>query len=132
MKNTEMKTILVTKIEVINTIKSLKTKNSSGYEEFSNKILKSCANEEGELFTFMCNSLLASGIYPERLIHKKGDKTKIANHRPIPLLISFSKILKTLMFTRLNQYLQAKKKKIEFQSCLGLEKEMPLKKGIFT
>lgn len=104
-----MKTIPVTQTEVINTIKSLKPKNSSGYDGFSNKILKSCANEGGKLFNFMCNSLLASGIYPERLIHKKGDKIKIANHRPISLLISFSKILETLMFNRLNQYLQAKK-----------------------
>jgi hypothetical protein len=77
-----MKIIPVTEREVINTIKSLKPKNSSGYDRITNKILK-CANVIGQPFTFMCNSLLTSGIYPERPINKKVDKIKIANYRPI-------------------------------------------------
>lgn len=67
-------------------------------------------------FTFICNSSLASGIYHDRFkyakvrpIHKKGDKTKMTNYIPLSLLISFSRISKTLIFNRLNQYLQVNK-----------------------
>jgi hypothetical protein len=35
-----MKIIPITKIEVINTIKSLQTKNSSGYDRITNNILE--------------------------------------------------------------------------------------------
>jgi hypothetical protein len=62
-------------------------------------------------FTFVCNFSLASGMYPERFkfaivcpVHKNGGKTKI-NYKPISLLIYFSKISETLMFSRLNHYL---------------------------
>jgi len=41
---TEMKIIHITKIEVINTIKSLITINLSGYDGISNNILKNCTN----------------------------------------------------------------------------------------
>jgi hypothetical protein len=90
-----MKIIPITEIEVINPIKSLKIKKSSVYDGISNKILKWCANVIAKPFTFTCKSLLASEIYPARPIHKKGDQTKIANYRPILLLISFSTILET-------------------------------------
>jgi hypothetical protein len=85
-----MKIILVTKKEMINTIKFFKTKTSSGYDGISNKILKWYANVINKPFTFICNSSFASEIYPERFnfaivrpIHKKGDRTEMANCRPI-------------------------------------------------
>jgi hypothetical protein len=109
-----MNTFLVTEIEMINTIKSLNNKNSSEYDGMSNKIRKCFANEISKPFTFICNSLVASGIFPERFkfavvrpIHKKGDRMEMTNYRPISLLISLSKIIETLMFNRLNQYLHA-------------------------
>jgi hypothetical protein len=89
-KTTEMKIILVTEIEMINTIKFLKIKTSSGYDGISNKILKCYANVLNKPFTFISNSSLASGIYHKRFkfaivrpIHKKGDRTKMTNYRPI-------------------------------------------------
>ena len=43
--SSEMKLISVTEIEVIDIIKSLKHKNSLGYDGISNNILKHCVNE---------------------------------------------------------------------------------------
>jgi hypothetical protein len=64
-KTMEMNTILITEIEMINTIKSFNNKNSSGYVGMSKKILKFRANEISEPFTFICNSSIALG-YSQR------------------------------------------------------------------
>jgi hypothetical protein len=80
------------------------------------KKCKCCANVISKPFIFICNPSLPSGIYAERStfaivqpIHNNGDKTKMTNWRPISLSIPFSKIFETLMFNRLNQYLQTNK-----------------------
>ena len=108
--SSEMKLIPVTEIEVIDIIKSLKHKNSSGYGGISNNILKHCVNEISKAMTFIFNYSLMTGVFPERFkyaiilpIHKKGDKFIMSNYRPISLLLSCSKILET-MFNRLYQY----------------------------
>jgi hypothetical protein len=100
----EIKIIPVMEVQVINTVKSFKTKNTSGYKGTSKKILTCCANVISKRFTFICNSSLASGIYPERFmfaikwpIYKKWDETKMTNYITISLLISFSNISETLL-----------------------------------
>jgi len=52
-----------------------------------------------------------TAVFPDRYkyaivqpIHKKGDKFIMSNYRPISLLLSCSKILETIMFNRLYQY----------------------------
>jgi len=78
--SSEMKLIPLTEIEVIDIIKSLKHKNSSGYDGISNNILKHCVNEISKPMTFIFNNSLMTGVFPDRLkyaiilpIHKKGD-----------------------------------------------------------
>jgi hypothetical protein len=136
-KTVEMKVISVREAEVINIITSLKSKNSPGFDEISSKILKSCANIISKLLTFIFNLSLASRIFPDRWkyaiaqpIYKKGDRTKITNYIPISLLISFSKILETLMFNRLNQYLKVNR--ILVQEPFGYRKGIFIEKAIFT
>jgi len=53
----EIKLIPVTEIEVIDIIKSLKNKNSSGYDGIRNNILKLCASEISKPLTFIFNLL---------------------------------------------------------------------------
>jgi hypothetical protein len=61
----EMKTIPVSEAEIINIIRSLKPKNSSGYDDISSKIIKQCASEIGKPPRHVRNCSLQSGIYRE-------------------------------------------------------------------
>jgi hypothetical protein len=94
--------------EIEKIIKSLKTKNTAGYNEISNRILKLSAPFIISPLTYNCNAVLSTGVFPNRLkyaivkpVFKKGNKQEISNYKPIPLLTSFSKILEKLIYARL-------------------------------
>jgi hypothetical protein len=53
--------------EVGKIIKSLKTKNSSGYNGISTKLLKINSCFISSPLTYICNKSLSSGIFPDRL-----------------------------------------------------------------
>jgi hypothetical protein len=62
--------------------------------------------------TFIFNLSLSNGTFPNlmkiakvRPIFKKGQKHNIANYRPISILPVFSKILETLMYNRVVNFL---------------------------
>jgi hypothetical protein len=102
----------ITEAEVISTFSSLKNKTSCGYDGLSNKILKLCGSHVSKPLTYIFNISLTSGICPDRLKYvvikscfKKGDKSQIANYRPIAILTGFSKIFELLIFHRLKQHL---------------------------
>jgi putative lipase involved disintegration of autophagic bodies len=57
----------VTEAETTSIIQSLKLKNSTRYDKVSGRILRHCAFEISKLFSYICNSSLQYGIYPERL-----------------------------------------------------------------
>jgi len=84
-------------------IKSLKTKNSSGYDEISTKILKISCPFISSPINYICTKMLFWGVFPDRLkyavlkpIHKNDDRCEVSNYRPVSLLTSFSKILETV------------------------------------
>jgi hypothetical protein len=75
---TSIKIIPVTATEIKSIIRSLKPKNSSGYDEIIGKILKTCASIISLPLSFICNHSLRTGIFPDRLkiavvkpLHKK-------------------------------------------------------------
>jgi hypothetical protein len=53
--------------EVENVIKSLKLKNSSGYDGISTKILKLSSLFISSPLTYICNKSITQGIFPDRL-----------------------------------------------------------------
>jgi hypothetical protein len=64
-----MKTIPVTEAEIIGIINSLKSKNSSGYDEISSKILKLCGPQITRPLCYICNKSISMGIFPDCLIY---------------------------------------------------------------
>jgi len=100
---------LLTKLKKI--MKSLRTKNTCGYDEISNCIIKLTAPFIISPLTYICNAVLSTGIFPDRLkyavvkrIFKEGNKQEISNYRPISLLTSFSKIIEKLIYARLHAH----------------------------
>ena len=97
--------------EIENIIKSLKPKNSSGYDGISTKLIKVFSPFISSPLAHICNKSLSSGIFPDRLkyaivkpLFKKGDKSKISNYRPISILSSFSKIHERVMYNQLQEH----------------------------
>jgi len=77
----------VTANEIRNIIKSLKLKNSHGYDEILPRILKISLPYITSPITYLCNKAMSSGIFPTWLkfsqivpIFKKGDKHKLTNY----------------------------------------------------
>ena len=93
--------------EIEKMIKSIRSKNTAGYDEISTRILKLCAPYIISPLTYICNAILNTGMFPDRLkyaifkpIFKKGYDRDITNYRPISLITSFSKVTKKLIYAR--------------------------------
>ena len=102
--------------EINKIIKSLKTKDSYGYDEISTQILKISAPFISPPLTFICNQILNAGIFPDRMklsiikpLLKKGTNNELKNYRPISLLTTFSKVIEKAIYKRLYRYLDKRK-----------------------
>jgi len=96
--------IPITEAEIKGTVSSLTPKNSSGYDEITSKIIKSCASLISIPLSYIYNYSLHTAIFPDRLkmavvkpLYKKGDIFDISNYRPISMLPTFAKILEKAM-----------------------------------
>jgi hypothetical protein len=101
-----------TPCEVGKTIKSLKSKNSSGFDGVPSKVVKHCESELIYPLTNIINKSFAQGKFPNNLKtakvypkFKQGDPTETKNYRPISLLSTFSKIMEKIVLARLLQHL---------------------------
>jgi len=60
MKNT-------TTYEIKNIVEELKSKKSCGYDEIMTEILKTCSPFTVSPLTYICNRMLSTGTFPDRL-----------------------------------------------------------------
>lgn len=104
----------VTETEILNTINNLKNSNSTGFDDFSVKIIKQCAHLLAKPLSHIINSCFRDGCFPNLLklskvicLFKKGDPREISNYRPISLLSVFSKIVEKLLAKRILNFLEA-------------------------
>ena len=101
----------ITENETLTIINNLKSKNSSGNDDISNRLLKSIKCEISKPLTIIRNQSLETGIFPDALkvakvkpLFKKGDNCCLNNYRPISLLPTISKIFERVMYTQLYYY----------------------------
>jgi hypothetical protein len=97
--------------EITEIVKSLRSSQSCGYDEIPCKVLKCSLPCIISPLVYICNMSLTNGMFPTQLkfsqinpLFKKGNKSEMANYRPISLLTSFSKIFEKVIFNRLRDY----------------------------
>ena len=90
---------------------SLASKNSSGHDGISLKLLKFLSPALIKPLTLIINQSLVTGIFPTKLkiakilpTFKKDDVTILDNYRPISLLTSTSKLFEKIVFNQLYDY----------------------------
>ena len=90
---------------------ALTLRNSSpGWDEISAGIYTSYIDSYIKSLTFLINTSINQGIFPDYLktpkvvpIYKSGDKTDILNYRPISILTYFSRIFdKIMLISKIN------------------------------
>ena len=97
-----------TKTEIKTCITRLPSKNSSGYDDISNVILKEIGDTILMPLMFIFNNLLETGVFPSDMkiadispLFKNGSKYLLNNYRPISLLPTISKLLERIMHSRI-------------------------------
>ena len=101
-----------TETEVLKLIRNLPNKRSSGHDDIDNVLLKEIAMTISNPLTKLFNESLSSGIFPDIFklaevipLHKNGPRDQITNYRPILLLMTISKILEKIFYTRMYNFL---------------------------
>ena len=100
------------KTEIIKLISFLKSKNSSGHDGISNRILKGITEGVSEPLNIIFNKSLEEGVFPTEMkkadtvpLYKSKAKDNKNNYRPILLLLTFSKLLEKIMYSRTYNFL---------------------------
>jgi hypothetical protein len=95
--------------QIIKIINSMKNKNSSGFDNLTNRMLKREPHAFARLIVNLINDSIDVGIFPNSLktakvipIFKKGDKLNLNNYRPIALLPVLSKNFEKIINSQLN------------------------------
>ena len=102
---------LVTEQEIINIIQNMQPKNTFGYDEISNKLLKHIVPVISKPLTLIINQSITTGIFPDKLktakiipLYKKDNPMLLENYRPISLLPSISKVIEKVIYCQLFDY----------------------------
>ena len=98
--------------EVSRLISNVKPKNSSGYDDISNKLLKTLHSVIIEPFTEIINRSLQEGSFPDDMkqadtipLYKAKERFFTTNYWPISLLLTLSKILEKIVYKRMLRFL---------------------------
>ena len=99
-------------IEVTKIVQSLKSKNSAGLDNISNKLLKDIIYSVRKPMTIVFNMSIAQSIVPDNMkiakvtpLHKNGSIYDCNNYRPISLLAVISKVLEKIIYVRTVRFL---------------------------
>ena len=90
----------------------IETKKSSGYDKITNILLRDLSDVLLTPLEIIFNQSLTQGIFPDTMklaevvpLYKKGNPHHTENYRPILLLITLSKILEKMIYSRVYTFL---------------------------
>ena len=96
-------------------IKNMKSKSRTGYDNISNKLIKSAKDVLIKPLTLLMNQIIHTGEFPKqlkiakvKLLFKKGNQSSFTNYRPISLLPSISKFFEHVMTSQLMENFTSK------------------------
>ena len=99
-------------IEIRKLIMQLPNKDSSGYDNLSNRLLKQLADSILEPLTTIFNQSLNEGVFPQGMkeadvipLFKAKEHYLVTNYRPISLLLTVSKLLEKIVYIRTYRFL---------------------------
>ena len=102
----------VTTSEINRIITNMVPKTSSGIDEINNKLLKEIKSILLVPLEQIFNLSLEKGIFPEKMkiakvvpLHKGKSKEHANNYRPISLLLTISKVLEKVVYSRVYEFL---------------------------
>ena len=94
--------------DILKIIQNLNPNKTHDHDKISIRMLKICGNSLFRPLELIFNDCLANGIFPSDWkkvnivpVHKKNDKKRLNNYRPISLLSICSKMLERLIFNEM-------------------------------
>ena len=103
----------VNESEVSKALSDLKSKSSSGIDGLSTKMLKQISPVVTTPLTYIINTSIVSGVFPDIWKHskitailKRGDPMLAANYRPVSCLPAASKVLEKVLLKQLQSYFE--------------------------
>ena len=100
-----LSTVKFVNTDILKIIQNLNPNKAHGHDKISIRMLKICGNSLCRPLELLFNDCLVNGIFPSVWkkgnivpIHKKNDKQRLNNYRPIFLLPICSKIFERLIF----------------------------------
>ena len=109
--------------ETFKIINSLSNKKSSGFDKISSSLIKKCSHSISSPITFLINLSFSEGIFPKNLkigkltpLHKRDERTNVANFRPISQLSCISTIIEKTIKQQMNNHFIEQNVISKFQS----------------
>ena len=104
-----LSTVKFVNADILKIIQNLNPNKAHGHDKISIQILKICGNSLCRPLELIFNDCLANGIFLEYdwkkgnivLVHKKNDKQRLNNYRPISLLPICRKIFERLILNEM-------------------------------
>ena len=100
----------ITSAEIIDIISKLDNRKSN---DISPKLLKALSSSFSNVLSYLFNSCMLSGVFPDELkiakvipLYKAGNSNLMSNYRPISILPTLSKIFEKLIHSRIYQFLE--------------------------
>ena len=102
----------VTENEILNIVKSIKSKTSVDLDDISMLLVKKIIIQIVKPLKYICNASFQQGLFPDKMktakilpLFKSGSKKEFTNYRPVLILPQFSKILEKLFVKRLDKFI---------------------------
>ena len=101
-----------TPYQLLKLMNRLPNKRSSGHDGINNIILKEIGEYICTPLTYLLNESMTTGVFPDAMkiaevvpLHKGKARYEVENYRPISLLLTISKLLEKLMYSRVYDFL---------------------------